>query len=107
VITTTYDASSANANYALLGYTCSVAVGAVGIKGVDTSATFIGGPGEAITKNTADYFLAMSKRSGKPCIPIFNAANKANTFVVGVDSAASTAVKVTLILAQLQESYTP
>ena len=107
VVTTTYDGSTANAWYALLGYAVSAPIAAVGIKGIDTSATFIGGPAEATGRNTSRYFADLSMRSGKPCIPMWNAANKGNTFVVGVDAAASTATKVTLILAQMQGSFTP
>lgn len=107
VITTTVDSSTANVWYALLGYTVDVAVGCVGISGVDTSATFIGGPGDVTPSFTRRYFAALSERSGMPCIPLFNAANKANTNVVLIDRAASTAVNITLVLAQLNANYQP
>jgi hypothetical protein len=107
VITTTQDSSTANAWYALLGYTTDAAVGLVGLNGVDTSASTIGGPGDIIPRATSSYFQRLSSESGMPCIPLFNAANKGNTFVVTADNGVSTPANVTLIVAQLNPSYTP
>lgn len=107
VITTTIDSSTANRWYAVLGYTTDVELTAVGIQGVDTSASFIGGPGIPDAFKTRNYFEALSARTGLPCIPLFNAANKGNTFVVAIDQAASTAANVTLILAELSAGYQP
>lgn len=107
VITTTVDSSTANVWYAVLGYTVDTAIGAVGISGIDTSASFIGGPGDIAPYLTRNYFAALSSRIQKPCIPLFNAANKANTNVVCIDHAADNDVNVTLILAQLNPNYQP
>ena len=107
VITTTTDSSTANLWYAVLGYTVDALVTAVGITGVDTSQTFIGGPGMLDVFKTRHYFLDQSVRTGLPCIPLFNAANKSSTNVTVVDVAASTAVNVNLILAELQPTYSP
>lgn len=107
VITTTVDSSTANRWYAVLGYVCDVSVAAVGLSGVDTSASFIGGPGDTNPNFTRNYFQDLSVRSGMPCIPLFNAANKANTNIVVVDNVASTAVNVTLVLAELSATYQP
>lgn len=106
-ITATVDSSDANKWYAVLGYQCDTAVGAAGISGVDTSQLFVGGPGDTNGYKTGNYFQDMSMELGKPCIPLFNAANKGSTNVVVVDNAAATAVNVTLILAQLAGNYTP
>lgn len=107
VITTTVDSSTANVWYAMLGYVVDTTVGCVGISGVDTSATFIGGPGDINPFVTRRYFAAMSERTGMPCIPLFNAANKGNTNIVLIDRSASTGVSVTMILAQLNPNYQP
>lgn len=107
VVTTTVDSSSANNWYAVLGYTVDVAVGCVGISGVDTSASFIGGPGDIVPRFTSRYFSDLSIRTGKPCIPLWNAANKGNTNIVAINNAASLAVNVTMILAQLNPNYQP
>ena len=106
-ITTTVDSSTANRWYGVLGYVVDTTVAAVGIAGVDTSQLFIGGPGDTASNHTRNYFADLSMRSGLPCIPMFNAANKGSTNVVVVDNAANTAVNVTLILAQMQLGYTP
>lgn len=107
VITTTVDSSTANVWYGVLGYVVDVAVGAVGISGVDTSASFIGGPGDVTPNFTRRYFAALSERTGKPSIPMFNAANKGNTNIVTINNAASLAVNVSLILAQMMPNYQP
>lgn len=107
VITTTVDSSDANKWYAVLGYTCDTSVLAAGIAGIDTSQLFIGGPGDTAGRNTRRYFEELCADTGRPCIPLFNAANKGSTNIVVVDNAAATAVNVTLILAQLPASYQP
>lgn len=107
LVTATVDSSSANTWYAVLGYQVDTSVLAVGISGVDTSQLFVGGPGDIAGYRTNSYFADLSLEMGSPCIPLFNSANKGSTNVVVVDNAASTAVNVTLILAQLQSSYTP
>lgn len=107
VITTTVDSSTANVWYAMLGYVVDTSVGCVGISGVDTSATFIGGPGDIDPRFTARYFSDLSLRTGMPCVPLFNAANKANTNIVAIDHGTSTAFNMTMILAQLNASYQP
>lgn len=107
VITSTVDSSTANTWYAVLGYTVDTLVTAVGLTAVDTSQTFVGGPGLLDVYKTHNYFVNLSNRTGMPCIPLFNAANKANTNVTVYDVAASTTTNVTLILAQLNQGYTP
>ena len=107
VITTTIDSSTANRWYAVLGYLVDIACGVVGLSGIDTSASFIGGPGVVDPFKTRNYFMDLSMKSGLPCVPLWNAANKANTNVVAADFAASTAPNVTLVLAQLNAAYQP
>jgi hypothetical protein len=107
LITTTVDSSSANRWYAVLGYHVDKEIGTVGISGVDTSQLLIGGPGDIAGVRTRNYFADLSVRLGQPCIPLFNAANKGSTSVIAIDNAASTAVNVTLVLAQLISTYTP
>lgn len=106
-ITETMDSSTANLWYALLGYVVDAEVAAVGLKGVDTSQLFVAGPGDTEPWRTRSYFADLSLSLGKPCIPLFNAANKSNTNIVLVDNAASTKVNVTMILAELAATYQP
>lgn len=107
VVTTTYDGSTANRWYAVMGYLLDKEVSAVGIKGVDTSNLFVGGPGTLRAEVTRNYFADLSVRTGLPCIPLWNAANKSNTNVVTAGATASIASNVTLLLAQLNANYQP
>lgn len=107
VITTTVDSSTANAWYAVLGYVTDALVTAVGITGVDTSQSFVGGPGIIDAFKTNSYFIDLSVATGLPCIPCFNAANKGSTNVTVVDVAVSTAVNVNLVLAEMPLTWAP
>lgn len=106
-ITSTVDSSTADRWYAVMGYLCDTQVGAVGIQSPNTSQYFVGGPGDTDARFTRNYFLDLSMMLGAPCVPLIAAANKASTNVVVADNAASTAVNVTLILAQMPETYSP
>jgi hypothetical protein len=106
-ITTTYDVSLANTYYAVLGYYVDAAVGAVGVTGADLSNLNIMGPGDITGKSNSRYFVERSLQLGKPCIPVFNSANKGNTSVVTANEAASLAVNVTLVVAIMPKLWTP
>jgi len=93
----------ANRDYALLGYTVNVACLAVAITGPDTSNYAVGGPGDPDPVWTFDYFKKASLETGRAMIPIIAANNRAATFVTNVDTAASTAVNVSLTLALLKQ----
>ena len=105
IITTTYDESQANRWYAVMGYVVDVPVLGIAINGADTSNFNIGGPGVTQPYRTKAYFADLSMALGKPCIPVFNSANKGNTNVAVVDVAASTAVNVTLVVAVMPSSW--
>lgn len=97
-----FDNFKANRDYALLGYTVNAACMGIGIVGPDTSNYRVGGPGEAGNLYIHDQFVRMSDRTGRPCIPIINANNRGSTLVQAIDTAASTAVHVSLTLALLK-----
>ena len=107
LVTALYDESRANQDYAILGYVCDTPVLGVAFNGADTSNYNVGGPGLTDPFQTKSYFADLSLRTGKPCIPVFNTANKGNFNVAVVDVAASTAVHVTLIVAILSHTVTP
>lgn len=90
-----------DSSYALLGFTCSTAVLALLLNGPNTGGQDIGFPGDTDTRETRDYFVRMANMTGRPCIPIIEGGNKGSTVLKAVDSAAGTAPKVSLILAQL------
>lgn len=100
-LNSSFDNFEAGADYALLGYTVSAACLGVAVTGKDTGNLKVGGPGDNNPIRTRDYFVRMSEKTGRPCIPIIAANNKGATVLQNVDSAAATAVKVSLIMAQL------
>jgi hypothetical protein len=100
-INSLFDNFEAGADYALLGYSMTVGCLAVGITGKDTGNLRIAVPGSADGVESTDYFITMSEATGRPYIPIIAANNKGSTIVQNVDTAAATASKVTLIMAQL------
>lgn len=97
------DNFKANRDYALLGYTVSAACLAVTVTGPDTSNYPIGGPGDPDPVSTRELFKRASQDTGRAFIPIIAGNNRASTFVAGVDTAASTAVNVSLTLALLKQ----
>jgi len=97
------DQWKANRDYALLGYLVSAECCTVGWRGPDTSNLRVGGPGNELQRDiTANWFIYLSQASGKACIPIFNAANKAATLIDGVQDENGTDVQVTSIFALLK-----
>ena len=101
-----YDVFIGNTDYAVLGYVCDAPVSAIALYGTDTSSLRIGGPGLTTPLRTRSYFADLSLKLGRPCIPVFNSANKGNTHVSVADVAASTAVNVTLVCAVLGQQVT-
>lgn len=96
-----FDNFEAGATYALLGYTVNAGCLGLGIVGKDTSSLRIGFPGDPDPVYSRYYFIDASQRSGVPYIPLIQANNKSSTILQNIDTAAATAVKCTLILAQL------
>jgi len=81
-ITATLNQYKANTYYALAGYTCSVDAGAIRWRGVDSGNLGVGGPASADDNYfTSNFFVWLSERSGKPCIPVFNSANSAAVLI--------------------------
>jgi hypothetical protein len=97
-----FDTMKANTDYALLGFATDTKCAAAVIKGPDTGNYRVGGPLSITpTYETRRWFVELSERIGKPCIPIINSNNKGNTTIEVADTTASTAPKVSLILAEL------
>ena len=106
VITTTENQLHADADYAVLGYRCSATAACVGIKAPETGNLRVCGPGSTTGEATADWFLRWSRLSNLPCIPVFNANNRAGVFVSAIDVAAVAGLVVTLICAELNNRVT-
>ena len=103
-VTATENLLKANTDYAVLGYMLDVAVGVIAIKGQDTGNLRCGAPGSVLTDTSSEYFIRQTEETGRPHIPVINAANVNNTVVSVADNAASTAVRVQLILAELSSN---
>jgi hypothetical protein len=97
----TQDLLKANVDYALLGYTTDTQVGALAVPGADTGHLKVGGPGTTEAIETWAYFVEQSQLSGRPYIPVINAANKQNTLVFQQDNLAGATVNAFLSMAEL------
>ena len=106
VITTTENQLHADADYAVLGYRASATCACVGIKAPETGNLRVCGPGSTTGEATADWFLRWSRLTQKPCVPVFNANNRAGVFVSAIDVAAVAGLVVTLVLAELDTRVT-
>lgn len=97
----TFDQLHAASSYAVLGYTVSAACAAVAISGPDTSQLKVGGPGTTDNKVTSGYFVDLSRKSGRPHIPVIKQANKGATSVFTLSASAPAAINVGLIMVEL------
>lgn len=96
-----FDTFKRNVKYALLGYVTDTACLSVGVKGADTGNLRVGGPGPVAPDITRDWFVQLSRESGRAHIPILNAANiAATTFDIAM-VATATAANVSLVMAEL------
>ncbi len=102
-INATNDLFKANVPYALIGYSVTVSAGCVTYRSSDTGNLRVGGPAQpGLLESTRDFFIKLSQISGLPCIPVFNSANKANTFVEAQQDENAAATVVTSFFAELQ-----
>lgn len=109
-IATDFDLMKANTQYALIGYTVSPVAGqtvgecaAVRWRGVDTGNYGVGGPGTDTDRwLTNRWFLHLSERSGFPCIPVFNSANRNAILIDAAQDENGLDVLVTSIFAVLK-----
>jgi hypothetical protein len=76
-LNSTIDLMKANEDYALIGYTCDTQICSVAWRGADSGNLRVSGPGNILLRQlTREWFWRLSQRSGLPCIPVFNSANK-------------------------------
>ena len=101
-INATYDQFKADTDYALLGYLVNVECVAVRWIGADVANLGIGGPGNETDKIlTRDWFVKLSRMTGLPLIPVFNAANKTGILVDGAQDENGLDSILTSIFAEL------
>lgn len=101
-INANFDNFQAGKDYALLGYVTSASRLSIAIAGQDTGNLKVGGPGVADARTTSDWFVRLARHEQRPYIPIIAANNKGSTSVFQADNAASAAMNVTLIMAELK-----
>lgn len=69
-------------DYALVGYTVDVEASAVAWRGPDFANVRCGGPGDETKREiTSNWFVALARATGLPCIPVISGDNKSATFV--------------------------
>lgn len=100
-INATMDQFHATHDYALIGILSDTSLLAAGIKGLDTGNMRVAIPVLSSLEDNAEAFIKLSDELGEPCIPVFNADNKASTYMTTLHYAAATAVKVTLVLVDM------
>ena len=95
----------ANRYYALLGASISVAAGSIRYRGVDIGNVGVGLPANAgDTWFTMNFFVWLSERSGKPCIPVFNSSNIDSVLIDATQDEGGADVLVESVFAQLKGS---
>ena len=100
-ITTTENQLKANYEYAVLGFTGSAALLTVGIKGPATGNLRVCIPAASPTLRLTDYFVFQSQQGNRPYIPVFQANDRAATFVSAAANTASATDNVFMICARL------
>lgn len=89
--------------YALLGYTVNVACLDIGLYGPFSSNFVFGVPGDPDPVFTQNWFIQMSRLTGRATIPLIAGNAITATFAKAVDTAAATAVHLSLKLALLRK----
>lgn len=103
LINVEFDLFKANRDYALMGYIVSADCGAVRYRSSDFGNLGVGGPGESgLNLMTRNFFVDLSFYTGIPLIPVFNSANRTNTFIDIAQDENATPVTVTTLLALLK-----
>lgn len=101
-----FDTLKRNEPYAILGYTCGTTGGTLGFTGNFTGNLRAGGPLINRPDITAGWFTDLANATGKPTVPVFNAADVAAIMVDCAAQAVSTSFKVGVNLAHLSQALT-
>ena len=94
----------ANTDYALLGYTSSLAFGSLTVQGIDTGNLKIGGPVLGLPEHDSMMFVDYARAYNAPLIPIINSNNAGSTNLVGVGTDVGACV-VDVFLAELDSPF--
>ena len=99
------DLLKANTEYAIIGAQVGAACGGLTVRGVDFGGLRISFPGDPNIDPSAaaNFYPDLSEAYGFPCIPVFNSANRAGTFVEAVGNENNVAVPFNLFLVELDQ----
>jgi len=103
LITAESDLLIAGFDYAVLGISTSLEVGAVYFYGPDTGNLKVGAPGDATGNNLASFFVDLAAKYGRPMIPVVSADNRSNTRMGFLQNENNVSPFVTLHLARLKK----
>lgn len=106
-LTSLYNTTKANRDYAVLGFETDVPLAGVGIQGADTGNLVAGLGVPADIFKTRDCFLRYSQEYGLPLIPVINAANLPSTNLVVFNDVAAVSANVGVVLGLLRSNITP
>jgi hypothetical protein len=95
----------ANADYAVLGYTCDQPILSFGLKGPDTGFQRIPMPGSWNARITSGWFIRQSRQRNAPRIPILSSNNKGVTYLDAIHPSNAGATKLSLLVAQLSSPF--
>ncbi len=97
------DLLKANTDYAILGALTTLQQGSIGWQSADLGNFRVGMPGIITDKQlSANWFKILSESTGLATIPIFNSANKGNTFVDATNDENASSPIINTILAELE-----
>jgi hypothetical protein len=98
------DLLKANRDYAVLGIATTTAGNAIGITAPDWSNTRIAVPSPFDNAfDPRSYFILLSDWTGRPCIPVFNSANRSNVLIDASGNQADWNPVVSIHLALLKQ----
>lgn len=95
----------ANTDYALLGWSSTLAFGSFLIQGVDTGNLRVGGPCLADPAHDAMFFVDLARGLNAPLIPIINSNNAGSVTLGGVGTDVGATV-IDVYLAELRQPFT-
>lgn len=102
-INANFDQFKANEWYALIGYETDAQASTITWKGIDTANLRVSGPANQTQRQlTREWFYTLTQRTGLPCIPVFNAANKFGITIEVVNNQAALSPNVNSIFVHLQ-----
>lgn len=107
-VNVTNDNFKANTDYALLGGMVDARAATIRIQGVDTGNLGVAFPAEPTQRHvTSNWFQRLSESVRRPCIPVFNSANKSAILVDAVAQQVAVTTVVTLFLVELKPGMAP